>query len=68
MTTLRGTNGAVRVVTNGVIALDLVPEDRRVEIQDAVDGTTVRVEQQLVGFQRAPRHGSHGPCTRKPYR
>ena len=51
----------VGVVTNGVVALDLVAEYCRVQIDDALDRSTVRIEQQLVWIPACSSPGIPGP-------
>ena len=48
-------------------AVDVVATEQRARGHRALDGSRVRVEQQLVGVEELPeRVGSHGPSARKP--
>ena len=53
----------VGVVTNGVVALDFVAEYCRVQIDDTINRSTVRIEQPMDSSVPAR---IQGPCTRKP--
>ena len=47
-------------------AVQVVGEQRLGEVEVAVEGLAVRVEQQLARIAAVPGRGSHGPWTRKP--